>query len=257
MILVLSLDLNSNHSAELANHSTIFLCALFGVVFVGISIGLVSLIRLCRSGIYELFAGRDCAAHSPKNITLGSVPETTIRRYHNIKWYLFSEFAFSLVSYYVFCLAPIAHKATLESPLSNSTPFWRVYLATVFVALFRCGDVIGRVLAAFCCYGHKPQTKATKFFYLMVSVFRIGFVVAAVFYIYEPYFVYNNLFMMAMYFMLAFTSGFFSVSMASTCQSMIRVQPNDTCPIVSQLFSLSGQMGVTLGIALSFVQFTV
>ncbi|KAJ7379612.1 hypothetical protein OS493_014007 [Desmophyllum pertusum] len=256
-ILILSRGLDSTES-QLTTYNTLCLYVLFGVAFLGIIIGLFSLIKLSKSGIYELFAGRDCIAHSPKNITLGSVPETAKRRYHTIKWYLFVEFTLSLVSYFVLSLAPFIHQVTLENPHSSTAPFWKVYLATVFIALFRVGDFFGGVLSGFCCSGRQRMNRdVAMFLYLSGSILRLGFVIAAVFFTRTPFLVYHNLFMMSFYFMLAFTNGFLSVAMASSCQSLIRVQRKDTCPIVSQFIWMSGLLGATVGIALSFVQLTI
>lgn len=248
------------HSTEsqLTEYNTLCLYVLFGVVFLGIVIGLVSIIKLSKTGIYELFAGRDCIAHSPKNITLGSVPETAKRRYHTTKWYLFVEFTLSLVSYFVLSLAPFIQEATFQNHNSNTAPFWNAYLATVLIALFRFGDISGRVLSGFCCNGkQRLNNNVAMFFYLSASILRLGFVLVAVFFTRTPFLVYHNLFMLTFYFMLAFTNGFLSVAMTSSCQSLIRVQRNDTCPIVSQLLWLSGLLGATVGIALSFVQLTL
>ena len=230
---------------------------LFGAVFLATLLGLISLIKLSRSGIYELFAGRDCAAHSPKNITLGSVPETAKRRYHAIRWFLFSEFTLSLVSYFVLSLAPFIHDATFQSSRSSTVQFWKVYLATVLVAVFRVGDFLGRMLSRFCCGEKKLDINLAKFCYLTASVLRMGFVVVVVFFTRTPFLVYHNLFMIVIYFMLAFTNGSLSVAMASSCQSFIMVQRRDSCPIVFQFLCLSGILGATIGIALSFIQLTM
>lgn len=257
IILSLSLGLNSTES-QLADYTTLCLYVLFGVVFLGIFTGLVSLIKLSKSGIYELFAGRDCIAHSPKNITLGSVPETAKRRYHTAKWYLFVEFTLSFTSYFVLSLAPYVHEATFDSTHSNTAPFWTVYLSTVVIALFRVGHFLGQVISGFCCSGEqKVNSDVAMFFYLSASILRLGFIIGAVIFTRSPFLVYNNVFMMGFYFMLAFTNSFLSVAMASSCQSLIRVQRKDTCPIISQLIWLSGVIGATVGIALSFVQLTV
>lgn len=256
-ILILSMGLHSTAS-QLTDYNTLCHYVLFGLVFLGIVIGLVSLIKLSKTGIYELFAGRDCIAHSPKNITLGSAPETAKRRYHTIKWYLFVEFTLSLVSYFVLSLAPYIQEATFQNQNSSSAPFWKAYLATVFIALFRVGDIFGRVLSGFCCSGQqRVNNDVAMFFYLSASILRLGFVLAAVFFTRTPFLVYHNLFMLGFYFMLAFTNGFLSVAMTSGCQSLIRVQRKDTCPIVSQFIWFSGLLGATVGIALSFVQLTL
>ena len=257
MILILSMGLHSTES-QLTEYNTLCLYILFGVVFLGIVIGLGSLIKLSKTGIYELFAGRDCIAHSPKNITLGSVPETAKRRYHTIKWYLFVEFTLSLVSYFVLSLAPFIQEATFQNQNSSTALFWKTYLATVFIALFRVGDILGRVLSVLCCSGQqRVNNDVAMFFYLSASILRLGFVLAAVFFTRTPFLIYHNLFMLGFYFMLAFTNGFLSVAMTSNCQSLIRVQKNDTCPIVSQFIWFSGLFGATVGIALSFVQLTL
>ena len=253
IILVLSQDLNSSES-QLSDHKTLCLYVLFSAVFLGISLGLFSLIRLSKSGIYELFAGRDCVAHSPKNITLGSVPETAKRRYHAIKWYLLAEFTLSLVSYFVLSLAPFIHDATYNGSRTSTSPFWTVYLATVFVAIFRFGDFIGRLFSRFCCDKLQLDINVATFCYLTASIFRLGFAFAAVFYIRTPFLVYYNLFMIGSYLMLAFTNGFFSVAITSSCQSLIMVQRKDSCPIVSQFLWISGILGANVGIALSFTQ---
>ena len=253
IILVLSTDLNSSES-QLSDHKTLCLYVLFGAVFLGISLGLFSLIRLSKSGIYELFAGRDCVAHSPKNITLGSVPETAKRRYHAIKWYLLAEFTLSLVSYFVLSLAPFIHDATYNGSRTSTSPFWTVYLATVFVAIFRFGDSIGRLFSRFCCDKLQLDINVATFCYLTASIFRLGFAFAAVFYIRTPFLVYYNFFMIGSYLMLAFTNGFFSVAITSSCQSLIMVQRKDSCPIVSQFLWISGILGANVGIALSFTQ---
>ena len=257
IILILSMGLHSTES-QLTEYNTLCLYILFGVVFLGIVIGLVSLIKLSKSGIYALFAGRDCIAHSPKNITLGSVPETAKRRYLTIKWYLVVEFSLSLVSYFVLSLAPFIHEATLESSHSSTVPFWKVYLATVLIGLFRVGDIFGRTLPSLCCSGRQTvNDDVAMFAYLSASILRLGFVLTAVLFTRTPFLVYHNVFMMGFYFVLAFTNGFLSVAMTSRCQSLIRVQRNDTCPIVSQYIWLSGLFGATVGIALSFVQLTI
>ena len=256
IILTLSTGLNSTET-QLSEHNTLCLYVLFSTVFLGILLGLISLIKLSRSGIYELFAGRDCVAHSPKNITLGSVPETAKRRYHAIKWCLFTEFTLSLVSYFVLSLAPYIHDATFESSRASSAPFWKVYLATVFVSLFRVGDFLGGMLFRFCCSGQRLDINLATFCYLSASVLRLGFVFAAVFFARTPFLVYQNWFMMGIYFMLAFTNGSLSVAMASSCQSFIMGQRKDSCPIVSQFLWLSGSLGAAIGIALSFIQLTI
>lgn len=256
IILILSMGLRSTES-QLTEYNTRCLYVLFGVVFLGIIIGLVSLIKLSKSGIYALFAGRDCIAHSPKNITLGSVPETAKRRYHTVKWYLVVEFLLSLVSYFVLSLAPFIHEATLQTSNSSTVPFWKVYLATVLIGLFRVGDIFGRIMSNLCCGGQRTMNKdVAMFVYLSASILRLAFIPAVVFYTRSPFLVYHNVFMMGFYFMLAFTNGFLSVAMTSRCQSLIRVQRNDTCPIVSQFIWFSGLFGATIGIALSFVQLT-
>ena len=255
-ILILSTGLNSTES-QLSQHNKLCLFVLFGAVFLGILLGLISLIKLSRSGIYELFAGRDCAAHSPKNITLGSVPETAKRRYHAIKWCMFAEFALSLVSYFVLSLAPFIHDATFQSSRASTAPFWKVYLATVLLGLFRVGDFLGGLLSRFCCSELRVDINIGTFCYLSASVLRLCFVFAAVFFTRTPFLVYNNLFMMGIYFMLAFTNGSLSVAMASSCQSFIMVQRKDRCPIVSQFLWLSGLLGATVGISLSFIQLTI
>jgi len=257
IILILSMGLHSTEP-QLTEYNTLCLYVLFGVVFLGIVIGFVSLIKLSKSGIYALFAGRDCIAHSPKNITLGSVPETAKRRYHTIKWYLVVEFSLSLVSYFVLSLAAFIHEATLQSSHSSTVPFWKVYLATVLIALFRVGDIFGRILSSRCCSGQQTvNNDVAMFVYLSASILRLGFVLAAVFFTRTPFLVYHNVFMMGFYFVLAFTNGFLSVAMTSRCQSLIRVQRNDTCPIVSQFIWFAGLFGATVGIALSFVQLTI
>ncbi|XP_020621856.1 uncharacterized protein LOC110059502 [Orbicella faveolata] len=257
IILILSMGLHSTEP-QLTEYNTLCLNVLFGVVFLGIVIGFVSLIKLSKSGIYALFAGRDCIAHSPKNITLGSVPETAKRRYHTIKWYLVVEFSLSLVSYFVLSLAAFIHEATLQSSHSSTVPFWKVYLATVLIALFRVGDIFGRILSSRCCSGQQTvNNDVAMFVYLSASILRLGFVLAAVFFTHTPFLVYHNVFMMGFYFVLAFTNGFLSVAMTSRCQSLIRVQRNDTCPIVSQFIWFAGLFGATVGIALSFVQLTI
>ena len=253
IILILSTGLNSSES-QLSDHKTLCLYVLFGAVFLGISLGLFSLIRLSKSGIYELFAGRDCVAHSPKNITLGSVPETAKRRYHALKWYLLAEFTLSLVSYFVLSLAPFIHDATYNGSRTSTSPFWTVYLATVFVAIFRFGDFIGRLFSRFCCDKLQLDVNVATFCYLTASILRLGFAFAAVFYIRTPFLVYYNLFMIGSYLMLAFTNGFFSVAITSSCQSFIMVQRKDSCPIVSQFLWISGILGANVGIALSFTQ---
>ena len=257
IILILSMGLHSTEST-LTEYNTLCFYVLFGVVFLGIVVGLVSLIKLSKSGIYALFAGRDCIAHSPKNITLGSVPETAKRRYHTIKWYLVAEFALSLVTYFVLSLAPFIHEATMQSSHSSTLPFWKVYLATVLIALFRVGDIFGRILSSLCCSGQQTvNNEVAMFVFLSASILRFGFVLAAVFFSRAPFLVYHNVFMMGFYFVLAFTNGFLSVAISSRCQSLIRVQRNDTCPIVSQLIWFSGLFGASVGIALSFVQPTI
>lgn len=256
IILILSMGLRSTES-QLTEYNTRYLYVLFGVVFLGIIIGLVSLIKLSKSGIYALFAGRDCIAHSPKNITLGSVPETAKRRYHTVKWYLVVEFLLSLVSYFVLSLAPFIHEATLQTSNSSTVPFWKVYLATVLIGLFRVGDIFGRIISNLCCGGQRTMNKdVAMFVYLSASILRLAFIPAVVFYTRSPFLVYHNVFMIGFYFMLAFTNGFLSVATTSRCQSLIRVQRNDTCPIVSQFIWFSGLFGATIGIALSFVQLT-
>ena len=256
MILILSMGLHSTES-QLTEYNTHCFYVLFGVVFLGIIIGLVSLIKLSKSGIYALFAGRDCIAHSPKNITLGSVPETAKRRYHTIKWYLAVEFLLTLVTYFVLSLAPFIHEATFESSRSSTASFWKVYLATALIGLYKVGDIFGRIVSNFCCSGQQTvHNDVLLFVYLSASILRLAFIPAAVFFTRTPFLVYHNVFMMGFYFMLAFTNGFLSVAMTSRCQSLIRVQRNDTCPIVSQFIWFSGLFGATVGIALSFLQLT-
>lgn len=257
IIFCLSLGLNSTEP-QLSDSTRLCLYASFSVVFLGIITGLVSFMKLRKSGIYQLFAARDCIAHSPKNITLGSVPETARRRYHTIKWYLFVEFTLSFTSYFVLSLTPSIHEATFENPRSNAEPFWKVYLATVLIAFFRVGHYLGEILSRHCCNGQpKLNNDVAMFLYSSASILRLGFIVCAVIFIRSPFLVYNNLFIISFFFMLAFTNSFVSVAMASSCQSLIRVQRNDTCPIVSQLLRLAEVLGATFGIVLSFVQLTI
>ena len=225
-------------------------------MFLGIILGLISLIKLSRSGIYELFAGRDCAAHSPKNITLGSVLETAKRRYHAIKWCLLAEFILSLVSYFVLSIAPFIHEAS-KSSRSSSAEFWKVYLVTIFVGVFRLGDFLGGLLSRICCSEQRLNINVATFCYLSASVLRLGFVFATVLFTRTPFLVYHNLFTIGIYFILAFTNGSLSVAMASSCQSFIMGQRRDSCPIVSQFLWLSQVLGSTVGIALSFIQITI
>ena len=257
LILCLYLGINFTEP-KLTDSTTLCLYALFGVVFLGIITGLVSFLKLRKSGIYELFAARDCIAHSPKNITLGSVPETAKRRYHTVKWYLLVEFTLSFTSYFVLSLAPSIHEATFESTQSNTEPFWRVYLATVLIAFFRAGHFFGEVLSRLCYNVQlKLDNDVKMLLYLSASILRLGFIICAVIFTRSPFLVYNNLFMIGFFFMLAFTNSFLSVTMASSCQSLIRVQRNDTCPIVSQLLWIAEVLGANVGIALSFVQLTI
>ena len=242
---------------EVPQNNTMSLYVLFGAAFLGILLGLISLIKLSRSGIYELFAGRDCAAHSPKNITLGSVPETAKRRYHAIKWCLFAEFSLSLVSYFVLSLVPYVHEATFLSSSSRSVTFWKGYLATVLISVFRVGDFLGGLLSHICCGEQRLDINVATFCYLSASILRLGFVFAAVLYTRAPFLLYHNLFMMALYSMLAFTNGSFSVAMALSCQSFMMGRRQDSCPIVSQFLWLSGVLGATIGVTLSFIQMTI
>ena len=230
------------------------LLALFGTVLTGIFLGLISIITLSRSGIYELFAGRDCVAHSPKNITLGSVPETTKRRYQAIKCCLFAEFGVSLVSYFVLALAPFIHEATFRNASSSTAPFWKSSLLTVLVGVFKAGDFLGLLISRVCRFWPRQNTSVVMFCYLSAAFLRLGFVFAAVFFIRAPFLVSHNVFMIAFYFMLALTNGFLSVAMASSCQSFIMGQRKDNCPIVTQLVWLAKVLGATVGIALSFIQ---
>ena len=252
-VLTLSTGLNSGGS----QHSKLCLYVLFGAVFLGIVLGLISLIKLSRSGIYELFAGKDCAAHSPKNITLGSVPETAKRRYHAIKWCLFAEFILSLVSYFVLSIAAFIHEATFQSSRSSSATFWKVYLVTIFVGVFRLGDFFGGLLSRVCCSEQRLNINVATFCYLSASVLRLGFVFVTVLFTRTPFLVYHNLFTIGIYFMLALTNGSLSVAMASSCQSFIMGRRKDSCPIVSQFLWLSQVLGSTVGIALSFIQITI
>ena len=134
------------------------LLALFGTVLTGIFLGLISFITLSRSGIYELFAGRDCVAHSPKNITLGSVPETTKRRYQAIKCCLFAEFGVSLVSYFVLALAPFIHESTFRNESSSTAPFWKSSLLTVLVGVYKAGDFLGLLISRVCRFWPRQNT---------------------------------------------------------------------------------------------------
>lgn len=254
MILIVATGVNSTEK-ELPQNNTMSLYVLFGAAFLGILLGLISLIKLSRSGIYELFAGRDCAAHSPKNITLGSVPETAKRRYHAIKWCLFAEISLSLVSYFVLSLVPYVHEATFQS--SSSVTFWKGYLATVLVSVFRVGDFLGGLLSHLCCREQRSDINVATFGYLSACILRLGFVFAAVLFTRAPFLLYHNLFMMAFYFMLAFTNGSLSVAMTLGCQSFMMGRRQDSCPIVSQFLWLSGVLGATVGVTLSFIQITI
>ncbi|KAK2557370.1 hypothetical protein P5673_020483 [Acropora cervicornis] len=235
------------------NQNELCLLALFGMVLTGIFLGLISFITLSRSGIYELFAGRDCVAHSPKNITLGSVPETTKRRYQAIKCCLFAEFGVSLVSYFVLAVAPFIREATFRNASSSTAPFWKSSLLTVLVGVFKAGDFLGLLISRVCRFWPRQNTTGVMFCYLSATFLRLGFVFAAVFFIHAPFLVSHNVFMIAFYFMLALTNGFLSVAMASSCQSFIMGQRKDNCPIVTQLVWLAKVLGATVGIALSFI----
>lgn len=252
MTLILSQGLEPQEPV-LRDYSKFCVFVLFPLVFLVILIGLLSLVRFSRSGIYELFAGKDCAAHSPKNITIGTVPETAKRRFRQIKFYLFAQFLVAAVSYYVLSLAPHVHRATLEKTEANNTEFWRNYLGTVLVGLFKFGDWFGLTLGMICCY-HKTNSKlCLPVVYFTFSVIRLGFVVTVVVFILQPFSFYHNLITMIFYFLLAISNGFLSVAMVSHCQSLCGVRRRDSCPIISQLTWLTIQMGSTIGMAFSLV----
>ncbi|XP_068679476.1 uncharacterized protein [Montipora foliosa] len=256
IVLILSTGLNSTNS-PLTKNNELCLLALFGAVSMAILLGLIALITLSRSGIYELFAGRDCAAHSSKNITLGSVPQTTKRRYHAVKWCLFAAFTVSLESYYVLSLSPFTHEATIESSGSSIAPFWKNYLVTVLVGVFRLGNVLGGLLFRLRCFDTRLNSSVATFCYLSAAILCVGFVIAVALFIRAPFLLFHNFFTIAIYFTLALSNSFLYVAMASSCQSFIMGQRKDTCPIVSQLVWLAEVLGATVGIALSFIPLTI
>ena len=252
IVLILCQDFDPEEEAR-RRYKTLCFYILFALVSILQLAGLVSLLKFSRSGIYELFAGKDCAAPSPKNITIGTVFGMARRRFRRIRCYVLLEFLAAAVSYYVLSQAPRVHAAAVTT---ESSLFWGHYLGTVLVGLFILGNWLGEV-TALCRCSHSPSRVCLPVVYIIASIIRLGFVPAsAVILARRPFPQHLTIFVMTLFFLLALSNGFLAVAMSSHCQSLCGARARDTCPVVSQLITLSVLLGSVAGAALSFLPLT-
>lgn len=230
----------------------------FPGAFLGIFIGFISVIKLSRSGIYLLFADIENSFDNPRWVTISSTVSTVLKqRCKRLAVLLLAEFLVAVVTWYCLSVAQIVHLETLKHNSSNKSPFWTVHQTTVLLGIFQFGDIIGSLLGSISRWCCKPLAK--KFLsglHLFLSLLRIGCVVAIVYFIRSPYLVHNNIFMMALYFILAVTNGSLMVGMATQRPLLCELQKKDLCPVISQISWLAIQLGCLVGVGFSFFSFS-
>ncbi|XP_031564430.1 uncharacterized protein LOC116299850 [Actinia tenebrosa] len=251
------IDFKEDNLSELKESNAFNLYIVFPVAFLGIFFGFISAIKLSRSGIYGLFADSENSFDNPRWVTISSSVTTVIKRCKRLAFLLLAEFIVAAVTWYCLSVAQIVHLKTLEHNSSNKSPFWEEHQTTVLIGIFQFGDVIGSLLGSLwrCCC----KSLAKKFLsglHLLLSLLRIGCVIAIAYFIRSPYLVHNNIFIMGLYFLLAITNGFLLVGMANQSSPLCELQIKDSCPIISQITWLAIQSGCLVGVGFSFLPFS-
>ncbi|EDO34818.1 predicted protein [Nematostella vectensis] len=217
-------------------------------------LGLISVAKLRRCGIYGLFADIDCAKFSPKYTTISSSPTLTKKRFRQTFIYMVAVFLVSGVSCYSLSLSPYMHTKTSDHNDSSKAEFWKLYLTTVLLGLYRVGDFIGSTLGTICRRCCVSTTKALRAVgYLLMCLVRLGALPVTVLYIWDPFLLYHNLFLMGFFVVLALTNGFLMFGLWDHCQAVCSVARKDLCPVVSQIMWLCVGFGSVSGVAASFV----
>lgn len=230
----------------------------FGVAFVGLFLGVMAVLLLSRRGIYKLFVDKENAKHNTRCMTLSSSRGLRGDRCGKIAVLLLAKFIVAAVTWYCVSMSPLVHSKTMAHTSSNKMAFWEHHLTTVIIGLYSIECFFGMVIGTYsrcCCKALPKWVQSTLHFFL--SILRIGFVVAIVLYIREPFLVYNNIFVLLLYLVLAMTHGGLLVGISNQSQLVSGAQNKDLCPIISQATWFSIQLGCVAGAALSFVPLTV